>query len=419
MIVTRWTGVEVRALRTAALRVTQEDFAETAGFTVGVVRKWEGRRESIELSGKFAARMDDLLRDLGPDQEARFEVALSAPNTSTPAGGSTDSFENPAEILQRIQHLSVIESDRTVPDALALLVDDVVERYEFAGPYRLAPVVIDARRQLEAMLRQRRNPTQLRSLYAVAGRLAGILAYMAVNRGRFGHAKMYCKEALVIGELSDDAELRAWIKGTESFCAYYQGDYATAVRVAYEGLDAANDGPQSVRLYSNGLARALGKVGDAAGVAEAIDLAIAKAASLGTGPGLTPALSFDAYGEARLMANAATAFLSAGDFRRCLEFGERVEDYVAQSDSVWSHSLVRLDRATAMLGGGLRDIDSAAQLGIEALEASKDRPIRSVWQRAHEFGHAIEAIPSRASQAYLESLRTWSTNARRFSASEG
>jgi hypothetical protein len=362
--------------------------------------------------------LDDLLRDLHPDQKARFEVALSAPNTSTPAGGSTDSFENPAEILQRIQHLSVIESDRTVPDALALLVDDVVERYEFAGPYRLAPVVIDARRQIEVMLRQRRNPTQLRSLYAVAGRLAGVLAYMAVNRGRFGHAKMYCKEALAIGELSDDAELRAWIKGTESFARTTR--VTTQLRFEWPTRGWTRRTAAHSRFGCiRGLARALGKVGDAAGVAEAIDLAIAKAATLGTGPGLTPALSFDAYGEARLMANAATAFLSAGDFRRCLEFGERVEDYVAQSDSVWSHSLVRLDRATAILGGGLRDIDSAAQLGIEALEASKDRPIRSVWQRAHEFGHAIEKVPSRASQAYLESLRMWSTNARRFSAPEG
>lgn len=54
MVVTRWTGVEVRALRTAALRITQEEFAEAAGFTVGVVRKWEGRRGTIELSARIA-----------------------------------------------------------------------------------------------------------------------------------------------------------------------------------------------------------------------------------------------------------------------------------------------------------------------------------------------------------------------------
>lgn len=47
MIVTKWTGIEVRALRTAAMRITQLEFAETLGFTVAVVRKWEGRREPL------------------------------------------------------------------------------------------------------------------------------------------------------------------------------------------------------------------------------------------------------------------------------------------------------------------------------------------------------------------------------------
>jgi hypothetical protein len=69
------------------------------------------------------------------------------------------------------------------------------------------------------------------------------------------------------------------------------------------------------------------------------------------------------------MANAATAFLSAGEYQRCLDYGQQVEDRVAESDSVWSRSLVRLDMATAMLGAGRRrDVEQAAQLGVEALE---------------------------------------------------
>lgn len=419
MIVTKWTGVEVRALRTAALRVSQLEFAETLGFTVAAVRKWEGRRQTIELSGKYAAAMDTMLDRLTDSERARFEAALMPGSRPTHMRTVADTFESPTDIARRVQGLSELDADGSVIDVLSLAVDDIVDRYELEGPRRLAPEVVSARHQVEVMLGQRRHPAQLRMLYSIAARLSGVLGYMAVNRGRFGHARMYCREAFAIGELLGDTDLQAWVKGTESFCAYYQGDYAAAVRAAYEGLDLANAGPQSIRLYSNGLARALGKVGDSAGVAAAIDAATTTAATFDTGPGLTPALTFEAYGEARLMANAATAFLSAGEYQRCLDYGQQVEDLVAESDSVWSRSLVRLDMAAAMLGAGHRDVERAVRLGIEALEASRDRPIRSVWQRAHELGAIIGASPARGSGEYLGFLQEWSSSARNFSAPDG
>ncbi|MGW4714530.1 helix-turn-helix domain-containing protein [Nocardia sp. NPDC004260] len=420
MIVTKWTGVEVRALRTAALRVSQPEFAEILGFTVAAVRKWETRRETIQLSGKYAAAMDTMLDRLTDVERARFEAELMPEPRPTRIRTVADTFESPADIARRVQGLSEFDADGSVLDILTLAVDDVVDRYELEGPRRLAPEVITARHQVDAMLGQRRHPVQLHALYSIAGRLSGVLAYMAVNRGRFGHARMYCREAFAIGELLGDTDLQAWVKGTESFCAYYQGDYAAAVRAAYQGLDLANGGPQAVRLYSNGLARALGKVGDSAGVAAAIDAATTIAVALATGPELTPALTFAPYGEARLMANAATAFLSAGDYQRCLEYGQQVEDRVAESESAWSRSLVRLDMAAALLGAGRhRDVERAARLGVEALEASSDRPIRSVWQRAHELGAIIGTIPAHGAGEYLDSLRKWSSSARGFSAPEG
>ncbi|MEU2030111.1 hypothetical protein [Nocardia amamiensis] len=384
------------------------------------MRKWEGRRETIELTGRFAAAMDTLLQRLDSAAEARFDAALTGRGSAVQTPSAPDSFESSTEIARRVQSLNELDADGRVLDILTLAIDDVVDRYESEGPRRLATDVITARRQVEAMLRQRRHPAQLHALYSIAGRLSAVLGYMAVNRGRFGHARMYCREAFAIGELLGDTDLQAWVKGTESFCAYYQGDYAAAVRAAHEGLDLAKDGRQSIRLYSNGLARALGKVGDSVGVVAAIDAATVIASALDTGPGLTPALTFAPYGEARLMANAATAFLSAGEHHRCLDYGQQVEDRVAESDSVWSRSLVRLDMAAAMLGGGRRrDVEHAVRLGIEALEVSSDRPIRSVWQRAHELGKIIEAIPTRASDEYLGSLAAWSSTARKFSAPDG
>lgn len=418
MIVTNWTGVEVRALRNIALRVTQEEFAEILGFTAAVVCKWECRRETITLSGRYAAGMDTILRRLDESQLARFEAALSGGGPHAVKAVDLETFEDPTDIARRVQSITELDADGDAVAIFSLAVDDVVDRYELEGPRRLAPGVIASRLQVEAMLQRRRNPIQLRQLYGVAGRLSGVLGYMAVNRGRFAHAKMYCREAFAIGQLLDDTDLQAWVRGTESFCAYYQGDYAAAVRLAYQGLDLAGRGPQAIRLYSNGLARALGKVGDTAGVEAAIEAASEVARNVGAGPGLTPALDFTPYGEARLMANAATAFLSAGEFRRALHFGEQVQDRVDESDSVWSRSLVRLDMAAALLGEEDRDVEQAAQFGIEALAASQDRPIRSVWQRANDLGALLRAIPTQASAEYLAELESWAPAAREFAAPE-
>ncbi|MBF6204360.1 hypothetical protein IU483_09530 [Streptomyces gardneri] len=78
MIVTRWTGVEVRALRQAALRRSQEEFAAMTGFSDAVVRKWERRGASITLTGMFAAGMDTVLESLDARQLARFRMELSS-----------------------------------------------------------------------------------------------------------------------------------------------------------------------------------------------------------------------------------------------------------------------------------------------------------------------------------------------------
>lgn len=411
MIVTKWTGIEVRALRTAALRLTQPEFAEILGFTVGAVRKWEGRRETIELAGRSAAAMDTVLQRLTDSEQARFRAMLSG-SVNPDDQITTEPFEPLATIVARTRNLAELDADSEFFELVSLTLGDVIERYESSGPLRLAPIVMEARRQIEVMLGQRRHPSRLEELYAVAARLSGVLGYMAVNRGRFGHARLYCRESFALAGLLADTDLQAWVKGTESLCAYYRRDYATAVRAAHEGLDLAGGGAHSIRLYSNGLARALGKVGDRAGVAAAIEAATAVAARFHTGSALTPALDFAPYGEARIMANAATAFLSAGDHVRALDYGRRVEERVDDSESAWSRSLVRIDMAAALATGAHPDVEQAVSLGLEALAASSDRPIRSVWQRAHELGAVIGSSDARSSDDYLDALREWDTAAR-------
>ncbi|WP_433621915.1 hypothetical protein [Nocardia sp. CA-120079] len=419
-----WTGIEVHVMRVVALRVTQKEFAEVIGYTEAVVRKWERRGATITLAGQYAAAMDTLLRRLDAEQLERFEARVNgvpensaASPTSLRAVGA-EGFEDGLEIADRMPRLRDIDADDDVAAVLALSIDDLVERYELEGPRVLAPEAVAARRRVEELLQQRRHPVQIAHLYRIAGQLSGVLGYMAVNRGMFSRAKMYCREASAIATRTEDRDLHAWVLGTQSFCAYYEGRFAESVALAREGIRLSGQTPQSIRLYSNGLARAFGKLGDAAGVADAIDRATEIATRHKTGPGLTPALTFVPYGEARLMANAATAYLSAGEYEQALQFGRYVEDRVNDSDSVWSRSLVRLDIATALVRQQSAEVEHAVQLGIEALATSNARPIRSVWQRAHELGDAIGAVSTSASKEYIEALHEWSSSARYFAAPE-
>ncbi|MGH3898581.1 MAG: hypothetical protein ACRDTA_10055 [Pseudonocardiaceae bacterium] len=76
MIVTKWTGVEVFALRDQALRMTQEDLREKTGYSVSVISKWERAGPNIVLKGRAAEAMDTLLKGLDPDQADRFRAVV-------------------------------------------------------------------------------------------------------------------------------------------------------------------------------------------------------------------------------------------------------------------------------------------------------------------------------------------------------
>ncbi|MEV6324245.1 helix-turn-helix transcriptional regulator [Nocardia sp. NPDC051787] len=74
MIVSKWTKVEVKALRLAALRLTQEQFAEKIGFKVETIRKWERATKERPVRGESAESLDTELARLTDQQRARFRA---------------------------------------------------------------------------------------------------------------------------------------------------------------------------------------------------------------------------------------------------------------------------------------------------------------------------------------------------------
>ncbi|WP_460695305.1 helix-turn-helix domain-containing protein [Nocardia thraciensis] len=80
MIVSKWTGVEVEALRLAALRLTQQQFAERLGFQPPTVRKWKKATVERPVRGESAEALDTALARLDDEQRARFRAALDNGN---------------------------------------------------------------------------------------------------------------------------------------------------------------------------------------------------------------------------------------------------------------------------------------------------------------------------------------------------
>lgn len=421
-----WTGFEAVALQ-EAMRLSVRQFAEKLGIDTTTINNWRTGLGTVRPRNKTQQILDTTLR-LHADQHDRdrFEAIVAAgeaawrasrnrrstPTTEPVVSTATtrlQDFENATEIVQRMRKLHDNTVEEPVLTALEIALRDILDRYELEGPIRLVPEALALRREVDSLTEGCRQPHHLARLYRLAGQISGALAYMAVNLGRFRHSEIYIQETLALAQFARDPELMAWIRGTESFSYYYQGKYQQAADAAREGIRTAAGNQQAIRLYSNGLARALGKLGDSEGVKRAVEQAVELGEAKHVPSGLTPALSFEPYGAARVMANAATAHLSAGDFADTLDYGQLVSELVDTSDSVWSQALVRLDVATALTTQSNRDIEQAMQLGVQALTTSRDQPIRSVWQRAHDLAETVSSVDTPAVSDYTGELRSWST----------
>ena len=307
-----------------------------------------------------------------------------APTDAEPASAApANESEEVGDVLARVRRLTRVGADEL--SCLELGVADVVDRYESDGPMVLGPLLVEQRRGLESAIDECLSPAQRRRLFRVAGQVSGLLAYIAVNRSRYVLARAYCAEAAHLGTFAEDGDLLAWVKGTESFCEYYAGDYRKAVEAARAGLRITGSESQRVRLLINGEARALGKLGDVDGVHAAVQRAYDAAGRLPAVPGVSPCVSFGSYSMARLASNAVTAYVDLGLTDQVAAHAEQAMEEFDSSESLWSQALIRLDLANSMVAAGDGDPVEAAGLVTTALTLSSDKPIASVVQRSRDF----------------------------------
>lgn len=319
-------------------------------------------------------------------------------------------LEDPTRIVAQARTITASNVDYSVLEMTRRSIEHVVASYESLGPWPLVAEVRCLRRTLHVLLDGRQSPYQRRELFLLAGRVAGLLAYMAVNTGRPVVAEAYCTEASLLAQEADDVELQMWVLGTRSFGLYYQGRYNEADAAAAAAITMAPSNPQVIRLLINGRARALARMGQSGNQAEKM---VGEALSVssrtnGLPDGMSSCIAFAPYSPARTMANAVTAFLSLGKACQVLDHARQLDDLVESSHSQWSKALVRLDVASALIAKQSPEVEQAMVLGREALEMTSAVPIRSVGQRAHEL--AVQVGPwakNSEVEDYRQQLREW------------
>jgi transcriptional regulator with XRE-family HTH domain len=365
-----------RRMRARAMGV--RELSRRSGYSTGHISQLS--RGQRNPSPGAARDLDDVLGAGGV-----LAAAVPAAGNRHAAGQASQGSEDVTDVLGRIQKLSRARADPEIIAALGNDLRETVARYETLDHDRLVPVLIRQRAWAETILGGCGHPGQRRQLFEAAATASGVLGYVAVGRGDFPLARAYCLEAFRLADFAEDIGLQAWARGMQSFCEYYAGRYDDALSLAADGLGCARGGPQSVRLAINGMARALGKLGDTEGVYRAVGEAMDLMDASDAPGGVPSSITLGCYSHAQTASNAATAYVSLG-------MPEQVQHYIGQAmpeistfGSPWGRSLVMIDLAFSHIRSRDADLERASGLVLEALSISADRPVISVRQRAAEF----------------------------------
>ena len=290
----------LRAYRLAA-GLTQEEVAEALANLA-----WERDRERLAVDAnhvskwergvirprKFYRRLFCILygateEDLGL-RPPRPSVPLSEGDMARsdfPVGGLTEALPQFNGSLAGLLAASTAEATALVGGAaragydLSTLIaqayataDDLAIRYLTSPP---APILAEAherRRQLLLMLHDQIPPAMARDLYLVAGLLSGISAYACLDLGHPDAATAQAEAGHVCAAYGGHDGLRAWMYGTQSLIARFEGRYAQALDLARRGLEYTTSGSALDRLRC-GEAQSLACLGDRDGARHALALA--------------------------------------------------------------------------------------------------------------------------------------------------
>lgn len=253
-------------------------------------------------------------------------------------------------------------------------------------PLPLMLSALRARNRVFTLLEGRQHPDQTRHLYLTAGRLCGLLAWMASDVGRHGEAETQARTAWLCAELAGADGLRAWVRATQSKVAYWDGRVQESAALAGDGLRFAASDSARVLLASLS-ARAWARVGDAGQAHAALHAAEDERERAGEDEvggllGFSEAQQSYMAGSTHLWLREPGQALAAADRAVWLfDVGNQAERFYG------AEMLALMDAATALVQNG--DLDGAVERLRPVLDLPAEQQLDTFTSRLGELRDAL------------------------------
>ncbi|MEV0589427.1 helix-turn-helix transcriptional regulator [Nonomuraea sp. NPDC050310] len=242
----------------------------TDASLIGKWEKWPcgGRRPTVRaltlLAHVFGCHADDLL-DLDDRQQMPEDELLLLTRPQPPAESPPPAPHPPGETVPDVTGAAMTQQAAAESAAWAqwaetsnvgdlaleqLLADtrDLALAYLSENPLVVFAKTRALRDRVFALLEGRQYPRQSADLYATAGYLCALLAWISSDLGRLRDADTQGRTAWLCAELSGHNDLRAWVLSTRSKIAFWDGRLRDAVGFARRGADYHPRGTAGILL---------------------------------------------------------------------------------------------------------------------------------------------------------------------------
>ncbi len=270
-------------------------------------------------------------------------------------------------------------------DQLELRVANLRQRFQHTPDAQLVGPASTLREEVETLLDGKQPLTQRSALHRIAGQLSAFLGETSFDLSDFPSAYSHLLTAEQLAREVGDHDLLAAIRVRQSTVALWDGDYRMALHYARDGQRYATDGATYAQLAGRGEARACARLGDRAGVFEALGRAERALPSDQSGDGWT------AFSPGALELYTGISLLWLGS-------PEQAEPHVRQAISLYeaapvlfqspaNHAQAEINLAICMVNQG--QPEEGLRLATEALKVDRGH-VEPNLQQAQDLLAALD-----------------------------
>ncbi|MFF0747337.1 XRE family transcriptional regulator [Streptomyces sp. NPDC004111] len=215
-----------------------------------LLRQWKRWETGARYPDKYKS---DIAATFGSVTRAFFPVAEpDRPQLQIASGIDT------VEIVARMRASDI---DQATLDALRITVDRLCCEYAYMPSAQLLTEGRAWMSRVVAMLNQRVSLSQMRDLYALAGRLALLVGCVEYDSGEPRRAEATRRAALSLGDEAGHLGVIGWGHEMRCWFALTRGDYRGVIQAANDGITLAPNESVAAQLYAQ-KAKAWARLGD-------------------------------------------------------------------------------------------------------------------------------------------------------------